>query len=65
MKLVIARVFLVLFWLGGLLLYVSGFSETDRAGGAIVKAAAWLALAAGPPLGLVGVLPLVRRPASR
>lgn len=65
MKLVIAGALLVLVWLGALLLYVNDFSETDRAGGGIVKAAASLALAAGVALGSAGVLALVRRPASR
>jgi hypothetical protein len=63
MKLLIAGAFLVLLGVAGFLLYVNYFGETDRTGGDVVKAAAWLSFAAGVALLLAGAVARARRPA--
>ena len=61
MKLIAVGAALVAAWLAGLLLYVNYFSETERDGGGLVKAAAWASLALGLVLIAAGVVASMRR----
>jgi hypothetical protein len=60
MKLWVSGAVLIVGWLGGLLLYVNYFSETERGGGDLVKAGAWVSLAFGIAVFAVAALQVRR-----
>ena len=60
MKLLAVGLALIAAWLAGLLLYVNYFSETDRAGGELVKVVAWASLPIGIAVVVAGAFRMFR-----
>jgi hypothetical protein len=60
MRLWVSASILIAGWLGGLLVYVNYFSETDRTGGDLVKAAAWISFVLGTALAAVAAFRMLR-----